>query len=161
MAQGTLIPNISEVALICLRPKDGLIQMLLRAYRSFSVCPVCGTASRRVHSRYLRKLADLPWEKLPVVILLQVRKFFCVETSVPVYGDFKDLDPNHPRVFSYTRTLNGEAYLIVHNVSSRPIEYTLPGNMKAGTTLLANYPSPEDSTTILHLKGWESRIYKQ
>jgi transposase len=81
MTQGTLIPNISEVALICLRPKDDLIQMLLRASRSFSVCPVCGTASRRVHSRYLRKLADLPWEKLPVVILLQVRKFFCVEAS--------------------------------------------------------------------------------
>jgi oligo-1,6-glucosidase len=83
------------------------------------------------------------------------------KTLALVYGDFKDLDPNHPRVFSYTRTLNGEVYLIVHNVSSQPIEYTLPGNMKAGTTLLANYPSHEDSTTILHLKGWESRIYKQ
>ena len=56
------------------------------------------------------------------------------KTLALVYGDFKDLDPNHPRVFSYTRTLNGEAYLIVHNVSSQPIEYTLPGNMKAGTT---------------------------
>ncbi len=34
--------------------------------------------SRRIHSRYQRKLADLPWEGLPVVILLQARKFFCV-----------------------------------------------------------------------------------
>jgi transposase len=81
MTQGTLIPNISEVALICLRPKNGVIQMVLRACRSFSVCPVCGTASGRIHSRYLRKLGDLPWEKLPVLILLQVRKFFCVEGS--------------------------------------------------------------------------------
>ncbi len=77
MTQGTLIPNISEVALVCLRPKDGAIQMVLRACRSFSLCPVCGTASGRIHSRYLRKLGDLPWEKLPVLILLQTRKFFC------------------------------------------------------------------------------------
>ena len=79
MPQGTLIPNISEVALICLRPKDGVIQMVLRACRCFSVCPVCGTVSRRIHSRYFRKLGDLPWEKVPVLILLQARKFFCVE----------------------------------------------------------------------------------
>ncbi|MCU1253508.1 MAG: transposase family protein, partial [Edaphobacter sp.] len=30
---------------------------------------------------YQRKLADLPWEGLPVVILLQARKFFCVGDS--------------------------------------------------------------------------------
>jgi hypothetical protein len=33
--------------------------------------------------------------------------------------------------------------------------------MKAGTMLLANYSSHENSSRILHLKGWESRIYKQ
>ena len=53
--------------------------MQLRACRSFSKCPTCGTASRRVHSRYQRKLADLPWEGLPVVILLEARRFFCGE----------------------------------------------------------------------------------
>ena len=52
--------------------------MELRTCRALSVCPACGTASRRVHSRYRRKLADLPWEGLPVVILLETRKFFCV-----------------------------------------------------------------------------------
>jgi transposase len=43
-----------------------------------SLCPVCGTSSRRVHSRYLRKLSDLPWEGIPVSIQLRTRKFFCV-----------------------------------------------------------------------------------
>jgi hypothetical protein len=77
MTQGTLISNISEVALVCVRPKDGAIQMVLRACRSSLACPFCGIVSRRVHSRYLCKLGDLPWEKLPVLILLQTRKFFC------------------------------------------------------------------------------------
>lgn len=31
-----------------------------------------------MHSRYKRTLADLPWEGLPVRMLLQARKFFCV-----------------------------------------------------------------------------------
>jgi transposase len=77
MTQGTLLPNLFEVKLICLRPKDGAIQMELQACRSFSACPLCGTPSGRVHSRYLRRLGDLPWERLPVRILLSTRKFFC------------------------------------------------------------------------------------
>ncbi len=77
MTQGTLLPNLSEVKLICLRPKDGAIQMELQACRAFSACPLCGTPSRRVHSRYSRRLGDLPWERLPVRILLSTRKFFC------------------------------------------------------------------------------------
>jgi zinc-finger of transposase IS204/IS1001/IS1096/IS1165 len=81
MRQGCLVPNMAEVTLVCLRPKDGVIEMQLRARRSFSTCPACGTASRRVHSHYQRKLADLPWAGLPVVILLQARKFFCVGDS--------------------------------------------------------------------------------
>src|ERR1700681_1671166 len=79
MAQGTLLPNLSEVRLACLRPKDGAIQMELQACRTSSSCPACGSLSRRVHSRYLRRLGDLPWEGLPVRILLYTRKFFCVD----------------------------------------------------------------------------------
>jgi transposase len=77
MTQGTLLPNLSEVKLICLRPKDGAIQMELQACRAVSACPLCGTPSRRVHSHYSRRLGDLPWERLPVRILLFTRKFFC------------------------------------------------------------------------------------
>jgi len=40
-------------------------------------CPVCRFPTRRVHSRYGRKLADLPWGPWRVVLHLQVRKFFC------------------------------------------------------------------------------------
>ena len=76
MAQGTLLPNLSEVKLICLSPKDGAIQMELQACRVSSSCPACGTLSDRVHSRYGRRLGDLPWEGLPVRILLSTRRFF-------------------------------------------------------------------------------------
>jgi transposase len=79
MNRGTLIPSSEEVELICLRPKAGLIHVELRACQAVSFCPACGNRSSRVHSRYWRTLADLPWEGIPVLILLRARKFFCVD----------------------------------------------------------------------------------
>jgi transposase len=40
-------------------------------------CPVCRFPTRRIHSRYVRTVADLPWAQWRVVLHLQVRKFFC------------------------------------------------------------------------------------
>lgn len=37
----------------------------LSAVRSFSVCPVCGTVFRRVHSCYQGRVTDLPLSDLP------------------------------------------------------------------------------------------------
>jgi hypothetical protein len=41
MAQGTLLPNHAEVELICLRPKDGAIQMEVQSCRTYVACPGC------------------------------------------------------------------------------------------------------------------------
>ncbi len=35
-----------------------------------SPCPLCQQSAHRVHSRYQRKLADLPWAGIPVRIYL-------------------------------------------------------------------------------------------
>lgn len=40
-------------------------------------CPHCGNASRRVHSRYSRMLADLPCAGRRLELRLTVRRFFC------------------------------------------------------------------------------------
>jgi oligo-1,6-glucosidase len=83
------------------------------------------------------------------------------KTRAFVYGDYKDIDPQHLQVFAYLRTLDNEQYLVVHNFSPDPVEYTLPDGIKAGKSLVDNYKNDESGTTTLHLKGWESRIYKQ
>jgi oligo-1,6-glucosidase len=79
-----------------------------------------------------------------------------------VYGDFEDLDPQHPHIFAYIRTLGSEKYLIVENFSSSPVAYTLPNRLKAATLLLSDIPdSHEANVSTLNLAPWESRIYKQ
>lgn len=44
-------------------------------------CPLCGVAARRVHSRSTRHVTDLPCGGNPVRLLLQVRKYFCEEST--------------------------------------------------------------------------------
>jgi hypothetical protein len=42
-----------------------------------SQCPGCGTDSARIHSRYRRRLTDLPIANRPVCIVILARRFHC------------------------------------------------------------------------------------
>jgi transposase len=53
------------------------IQLHLATKSATAFCPFCGCPAGRIHSKYSRKLADLPWAGKPVQILLQVSRFFC------------------------------------------------------------------------------------
>ena len=45
--------------------------------QAWGLCPLCHAQTLRVHSRYVRTLADLPWGTYAVRWQLRVRKFFC------------------------------------------------------------------------------------
>jgi len=51
--------------------------VLARTCASEAACPGCGVVSRRVHSRYQRKLADTASGGQEVLIHLLARRFFC------------------------------------------------------------------------------------
>lgn len=59
----------------------GAIRVALASRRMAVPCPVCGTLAQRVHSRYQRTLADLPWQGLAVTLTLATRRFFCEDAS--------------------------------------------------------------------------------
>ncbi len=42
-----------------------------------SACPGCGSLSEQVHSRYRRRLADLPISGCPVRLVVIARRFYC------------------------------------------------------------------------------------
>src|SRR4051794_40200067 len=60
-----------------LDPAHSAITLTLQARRVMARCPLCGRRSKRVHSRYERTLADLPWGAYAVTIRLRVRRLFC------------------------------------------------------------------------------------
>jgi transposase len=74
-----LLPNAPLLHLDAWETDDTAAQLTLRVTSTQALvhCPLCRFPTRRVHSRYVRTVADLPWGPWRVVLRLQVRKFFC------------------------------------------------------------------------------------
>jgi transposase len=56
---------------------EDTIKVTARPQASTVACPSCGTISHRVHSRYVRQVADLPCTGRSVSLSLVARRFFC------------------------------------------------------------------------------------
>jgi transposase len=80
-----LLPDASQLHLDAWHMDDTTTQLTLQVTSTQALvhCPVCRFPTRRVHSRYVRTVADLPWGPWHVVLYLQVRKFFCVNGRCP------------------------------------------------------------------------------
>ena len=63
--------------------QEGMLCVSLLSTQPVSHCPICGSAATRIHSRYQRRLTDLPSTGQPVRVLLSVRKFFCDRPTCP------------------------------------------------------------------------------
>ena len=61
---------------------DEVIHVEVRRTATTARCPHCGRRSRRVHSRYTRRLMDEPIGR-PLVIHFQVRRFLCRNRRCP------------------------------------------------------------------------------
>lgn len=51
--------------------------LIVRSVETTAACPLCGGFSRRVHSRYVRRVADLPLAGREVQLRLVARRFLC------------------------------------------------------------------------------------
>jgi transposase len=82
MPPSPLLPS-SEVCLEQTLSDSALITIVVRTCRSTAACPDCSHSSQRVHSRYIRTIADLPWQGVRVRFRLHTRRFFCDQPSCP------------------------------------------------------------------------------
>lgn len=91
------------------------------------------------------------------------RHLIAIRKNVPalIYGNYRDLDPENAKIYAYMRTLGKDKYFVVLNFSRDAITYSLPKRLKAKQLVISNLGKVEENTSVLHLKGWEARIYKQ
>ena len=75
---GVLLPHLAGVIVEEVTAAAGLLLVTARAPAPEAACPKCGTVSGRVHSRYSRTLADAAIGGRQAVIVLVVRRFFCL-----------------------------------------------------------------------------------
>jgi oligo-1,6-glucosidase len=84
--------------------------------------------------------------------------------DVFVYGDFQELDPQHPKVYAYVRTSQkGESWLVVLNFSGDKVDWTLPSKLEVDFWPCSNYAKghtakPKNST--IPLRPWEGILGK-
>ena len=75
LPDGLIVDEIEET--------DNAVVAAARSSAKVSSCPVCGRASAQVHSRYERRVGDLPAHGRQVRIRLQVRRFRCPADDCP------------------------------------------------------------------------------
>lgn len=62
-------------------PAADRVTIVAAAEQATAACPRCDRPSGRVHSRYERRLLDLPWQGRPVMLLLRARRFRCLNAA--------------------------------------------------------------------------------
>ena len=77
----SLLPAGLIVDRVAVGPERVIVAV--RARGAAGSCPLCRHPSRRVHSRYARRLGDLPWQGRVGQLELQVRRFRCSAPECP------------------------------------------------------------------------------
>lgn len=133
-----LIPSSLHVAALLLGDDGVIIRAVSEA--TDVRCPVCGEPSDRVHSRYERTLADLPWARFAVRLQVTVRRFFCD-------------NPGCPRAI-FAERLAGVAPACAHRTDrqrERLTDFALALGGEAGSRLAAKHGMPVSPDTLLRL----------
>lgn len=79
----TLLPKVPGLRLEDTFIDADTVSLTLASTSLPVACPVCGHATARLHSHYRRSVADLPWSRRRVRLLLSVRKFRCPRIGCP------------------------------------------------------------------------------
>jgi transposase len=75
-----LLPCAPDLHLdaIAVAPAHPQITLTVSPRQTSVSCPLCAQPTSRIHSRYRRCLADLPWADVAIRLALHVRRFFCL-----------------------------------------------------------------------------------
>lgn len=79
----TLLADPVALRLEYVQSAPKLITLIVKAARPSAACPGCHNVSARIHSRYVRTVADLPWHGITVRLRLHTRRFRCTHDLCP------------------------------------------------------------------------------
>jgi transposase len=77
MAEQALLPDPTSLHLLHIETEGNVITMVVSTTACEAKCSLCERTSTKVHSRYTRLLADLPWMGYGVHLKVHLRRFFC------------------------------------------------------------------------------------
>lgn len=83
MSSETLLADPHAIRVDYIRPTREVINLIVHTTAKSTLCPRCRRSSSRVHSRYTRTVADLPWHGVAVRLRLHTRRFRCQNSLCP------------------------------------------------------------------------------
>jgi transposase len=83
MLLSTLFSLSADLCLVDVRLEHEGLTLVLRSSQTNAACPACAQPSTHVHGHYTRRLTDLPCQKRPVRVCLEVRRFACRTRGCP------------------------------------------------------------------------------
>lgn len=83
MSVSTFLADPAAIQLTKIISGVRAVTLVVKTFRRCSECPRCHRNSARIHSRYRRKVADLPWHGVAVRLELQTRRFRCANDLCP------------------------------------------------------------------------------
>jgi oligo-1,6-glucosidase len=95
-------------------------------------------------------------------VLNHYRALLALRRATPAlhYGAYADVDPAHPQVYAYTRTLGAARYLTVINFSAGPVDWVVPQGLKMRSVVLDSSGGKVVPAGRVALKPWQAVIYK-
>ena len=115
-----LFPSSTDLLLEKITCSGQTLFLTVRSSRRTGSCPDCAVSAEKVHSQYVRTLADVPLMEYAVRLHVQVRRFFCCN---PACGrktfaeQFPDLTPTYAR---RTHRQIGRLRAIAKELGGRP-----------------------------------------
>ncbi len=83
MSLENLLLPLDQLTIETVEVDGSTIMVTASSVRPRHACPVCHTESERLHSRYRRTVADLPWADRRFMLHLHVQRFFCDRAECP------------------------------------------------------------------------------
>ncbi len=140
MSLAALFPQLRGFHLeqVCADPDE--LTVVATAIQQCAFCPVCSSLAPHVHSRYQRRITDLPCGGRMVTLLIHARRFFCRNPRCP-RRTFRERLPTLavPRA----RSTHGVRATLTH------IGFALGG--AAGARLARSLGLPTSDATVLRL----------
>ncbi len=142
MALETLFPDLPGLELQNISKTEDSFFVHLGISFKKTFCPGCHQECSRIHSKYYRRITDLPWAGHAVIIHLQARKLFCDHSNCERKVFTERLGQELPPYARRTKRLNGQLIAI---------GFATGGNLGAELSkILGIFISPSTILRILH-----------
>ena len=159
-----MLLNSEQLRILNIRFIEGSIQVSAESKVQSARCPNCAEESKDLHSHYSRYPVDLAWSEWPVVIHLNVKRFFCRNSACPK-RTFAECFPN--LVASYarrTQRVTAKQQRIAVNINAKVSEQLLRlDQIGISDTTIVNrliraLPDPNPSSVrVLGVDDWAKR----